>query len=340
MREKPCIICKQLKPLRGYGSLAKCCLECADMLIRKDEQSLAKYGKKMNIKNLQAEVGEVFRDAFSRTPLKHRLEDIFGGVMDLYRATEVAKLKEKTGDSLASLIQLCNERDWDVEELIGNTLLKVRERMSQYRTLTRKTTVAIIGGAFDPIHAGHVSLGELILSSSRIFDEVWYMPCYAHVNKKLVATPIQRCEMVSLAIENNPRMRLFDYEIRNKMSGKTYDFVKKLLEEDFNSLYDFSWVIGQDDANQFKQWHESELLREMIRFVVVPRSGFDFDVNAIWYLDEPHIYLHAEQRLPMISSTEVRDCLEKEKDLTAEDMEGYLSKEVFDYAKKNKLYGL
>jgi len=78
-------------------------------------------------------------------------------------------LKEEAGDLLASVIQLHTENGWSIEE---KTLEKIQRRKQQYRTLGRKTKVAIYGGAFDPITKGHIQVAQFILNTSKEFDEV------------------------------------------------------------------------------------------------------------------------------------------------------------------------
>ncbi len=82
-------------------------------------------------KDTQKKVGEVFKEAFGRTPLKQRLDDIFNEALELLRFVDLQNLKEETGDCLASLLQLCNENEWDFEELVQNTLEKIQKRTHQ-----------------------------------------------------------------------------------------------------------------------------------------------------------------------------------------------------------------
>lgn len=105
----------------------------------------------MEIKEIQKQVDNKFREHFGYTPLKERLKDIQNEFFELMKWQDVKNLKEETGDLLASLIQLCSESGWDSEELIQNTLTKIDGRAEQYKTLGRKTKVAILGGAFNPI---------------------------------------------------------------------------------------------------------------------------------------------------------------------------------------------
>ena len=259
----------------------------------------------------QNKIAEKFTMAFGRTPIKQRLEDILGEAIELSRFVDIPNLKEEAGDLLCSTIQLCNECGWNADELIDATLTKIDRRKEQYKSLGRKTKIAALGGAFNPITLGHIEVARYVLNTSRTFDEVWLFPCCSHMFGKEMASPENRVIMCNLAI-HDPRIKVCDYEIRNRLSGETYQTVKLLLEEDFaKNQYDFSWIIGMDNANVFDTWVNYELLEKMIRFVVVPREGYPMDPKVNWYLKQPHIFLaSADKPIMEVSSTEVRSCLE------------------------------
>ena len=171
------------------------------------------------LENLQRQVNEVFIDAFGRTPLRERLEDIWTQALSVIRYVDLRDLREESADLLCSLLQLFNECDWDPKELVQETLRKIEARKLQYSSLGRKTVVAIFGGAFNPITVGHIGVARFVLNASKVFDEVWLMPCYEHMHGKALATPEQRLEMCRLAALVDGRIKVFDYEIKNKLRG-------------------------------------------------------------------------------------------------------------------------
>ncbi len=262
------------------------------------------------MKNTQEKINKVFVDNFGRTPLQERLNDIMGITLKLIRFTDIPNLQDKTGDLLSSILQLCNENQWDSEELINNTLQKISRRTMQYKSLGRTIKVGIIGGAFDPVTNGHIKLAKFVLDSSKTFDEIWLLPCYQHMYNKKMESVEHRINMCKIATQSDKRIQVCDYEAKNQLRGETYHLVKKLTEEYANTEYEFSMIIGLDNANTFDKWVNYELLEKMIRFVVVPRKGVTRDLNVTWYLKPPHIYLTPDNDIPNISSTIVRENIE------------------------------
>ena len=290
----------------------------------------------VELSEIQKKVDEKFREHFGYTPLTERISDIQREFFELMKWQDVNNLKEETGDLLSSLMQLCSESGWSSEELILNTLKKIDTRADQYKTLGRKTRVAILGGAFNPIHDGHIQLAQFVLNASGEFDEVWLMPANNHMYNKEMASPEHRLKMCELAAKKDARIKVFDYEIKNNLKGETYYFFKRLKEEkELTEKYQFAMIIGLDNANTFDKWVNYQELERLAQFVVVPRKGVVRNPDVDWYLRPPHIFLNRENNIQEVSSTEIRDSV---KNFTFVKDYSHVDGEVFDYIKKNRLY--
>jgi len=288
----------------------------------------------MNFDDQLKRIDDVFLKNFGRTPLNERLQDILREALELSRYTDIKSLKEESGDLLCSLLQFFNETEFDLNETIDSTLKKIELRNLQYKSLGRKIQVAILGGAFNPIHNGHIEIAKALLNWSKIFDEVWLMPCYSHMYGKNLESTEHRLNMCKLAVKD-ARIKVCDYEITKKLSGETYYLVKRLLEDkNFKNIYNFSLVIGQDNANTFDSWVNYDDLERMIRFVVIPRQNVDFKSSSRWYLKSPHIYLQPDKPICNISSTEIRKYIYFDRRV----IEKLVDKDVLDYILKNHLY--
>ena len=287
---------------------------------------------------LQRDVDKVFKDNFGYTPFGERMKDIQNEFFELQRWQDINNIKEETGDLIASLIQLCNESEWCFDELVQNSLKKIERRKYQYHTLGRKVKVAILGGAFNPITNGHIEAAQFVLNTSKEFDEVWLMPAYNHMHGKEMVSSDLRLEMCELAAEVDGRIKVFDYEIKNKLSGETFNLFKRLLDDEkYKDKYNFSMIIGMDNALSFDKWVNYEELERMVRFVVIPRRGVQWRKSGKdWFLNKPHILLEGDRDIPQeISSTLIRLAIESEE--TAILGKG-LNKNVYEFIQKHELY--
>ena len=73
--------------------------------------------------------------------------------------------------------------------------------------------VAILGGAFDPVHQDHVTVAKTCLDRG-FCDEVWFMPSPDRWDKTLHASPEDRFAMLEMAFLGDKRLVLSDLEIQ------------------------------------------------------------------------------------------------------------------------------
>ncbi len=118
--------------------------------------------------------------------------------------------------------------------------------------------VGIMGGTFDPIHTGHLILGEAAYEQFEL-DGVLFMPTGNPPHKKLGAGRAsngQRVEMVTLAIEDNPHFKLSLEEMHPQGYIYTSDTLARLIAK--NPGTDYYFILGADSLFSFDTWHEPQ----------------------------------------------------------------------------------
>ncbi|MDO4522852.1 MAG: nicotinate-nucleotide adenylyltransferase [Eubacteriales bacterium] len=118
--------------------------------------------------------------------------------------------------------------------------------------------IGIMGGTFDPIHVGHLILGESAYYQFGL-DAVMFMPSGNPPHKPCRegrASLEERIEMVELAIQDNPHFMLSLEEARE--GGYTY--TKETLERltAANPDTDYYFIMGADSLFEFEDWREPE----------------------------------------------------------------------------------
>ena len=132
--------------------------------------------------------------------------------------------------------------------------------------------IGIMGGTFDPIHMGHLILGEKAYEQLGL-DKVLFMPCGnpPHKrNRKGRATDEQRAEMVRLAIEDNPHFELSLIEMHEEGYTYTYRTLEQLNKANPDTEYYF--IIGADSLFNFDTWMEPERICQEAVLVVATRD--------------------------------------------------------------------
>jgi len=202
-----------------------------------------------------------------------------------------------------------------------------------------KKTIGLLGVTADPPTLGHIEIAEFVLQANIGIDEVWIMPCYSHTFEKEMKSPEDRLEMCHIACKDQTNIKVFDFEISNKIHGITYNVLEKLLADDFiTSNYSVKMIIGQDNANILHKWQNHEKLINLISFIVVPRIGFQFEEDSTWCRSSPHIFLgdHANP-IPGTSSTEARNIL-KTIPRDYKKLEQLIDKNVLKFIEEKNLY--
>lgn len=133
--------------------------------------------------------------------------------------------------------------------------------------------MALLMGSFNPVHYGHLAIARYVLSRD-LADEVWLMvsPQNPFKNPKELAPFADRLEMVRLALTQigDPRLRACDAEESLPQPSYTYNTIRHL--QDLYPDTQFIILAGSDIADQLPRWHCADELRQMVRFLIYPRS--------------------------------------------------------------------
>ena len=131
-----------------------------------------------------------------------------------------------------------------------------------------KKRIGIMGGTFDPIHMGHLILGEKAYEQLHL-DKVLFMPSGnpPHKrNRKGRATDEQRVEMVRRAVFGNPHFELSLIEMHENGYTYTYHTLETLKAQSPDTEYYF--IIGADSLYSFDTWMEPERICQACTLVV------------------------------------------------------------------------
>ncbi len=196
--------------------------------------------------------------------------------------------------------------------------------------------IGILGGAFDPIHKGHVHMAKCALKEYEL-DRVIFVPSGHSPNKeeKNMTSFVHRYNMCRLATEDIPEFEVSDIEIRDTDISYTY---MTLLH--FKKIYpseELFFIMGGDSLDYFDCWKKPETIAGCAVILVVVRQDFPAEqmkqkiarIKDLFWAD---IRLLKCDRMD-VSSTQVRS------DICADrDVSGLLDEQVIEYIKSNNLY--
>ena len=131
----------------------------------------------------------------------------------------------------------------------------------------------IFGGAFDPIHKGHIYMAQKAMEEYSL-DRVLLVPSGHSPNKteNAMTTFSHRYNMCKLASEAVPGIEVSDIEIKDESTSYTYVTLQKLKElypED--ELY---FIMGGDSLDYFETWMRPDVIARTAIILVMVRENF------------------------------------------------------------------
>ena len=264
-------------------------------------------------------------------PLGAEVIQVIGGIIVLYREADeerIAEKKKKRGS--------------------GNSKATAKEK-KKLKTLTLNTTdlnimadkqkIGVFGGAFNPVHNGHINLALHYLNELEL-DKILFIPTASppHKSDDDFAPKEDRINMLSLAISSFDKFEISDIEF--KLTGKSYTY---LTLSELKKIYknaEFYLIIGADQMLHFDKWYKYKEILSLVTLCTSARenekekaeilsfaSRLDgLDMNKFKLLTSPVL---------KVSSSEIR---QKIKD--GEDFSSLVPKKVYDYIIKRRIYNV
>ena len=137
--------------------------------------------------------------------------------------------------------------------------------------------LGILGGTFDPIHLGHLVLGEAAREQLGL-DRVLFVPAGTQWRKagREIAPAEHRVAMVELAVGDNPAFEVSTVEVERAGPSYTADTLEELAETPDVELF---LVLGKDAYEDLPNWVRPERIRELATLAVAARNGENVTVE-------------------------------------------------------------
>lgn len=135
---------------------------------------------------------------------------------------------------------------------------------------------AFLGGAFDPVHRGHLRLAHAVKERLNL-ESVEFIPNAAPPHKHGSHLPYEtRVALLKLALENEPYLHVNTLERDNSHPHYTYETLRLLREEKGPDTPLF-FVIGLDSLLALDTWYHGLELTSLAHLVVLGRPGYSLD---------------------------------------------------------------
>lgn len=187
-------------------------------------------------------------------------------------------------------------------------------------------TIGILGGSFNPVHAGHMKLASY-LSQWGYVDEVWLTLSPRNPLKEPgdLLPDMKRLAMLNIAVKGASAIDICDIELSLPKPSYTINTLDVLRER--YPEYRFKLIIGSDNWRIFDQWRASRRILDEFGVIVYLRPGYPVDrrhVDGLEVVDAP---------MMNVSSTFIRDAIAR-----GRNMNYFLPAGVYKYIVDNRLY--
>ena len=188
--------------------------------------------------------------------------------------------------------------------------------------------IGILGGSFDPIHRGHLTLARESQKQFKL-DKILFVPALRPPQKvgrmPLTAAP-HRARMVELAIRDEPRWELSEIELVRPGLSYTVDTLRE-LKKIYPPPHELFFIVGADSFQDLKSWKEPEEILKLSKWIVAPRPAHSLPEK----LSPP---FHRLEIPPFaISASELRRKIDQ-----GEDISEWVPESVRHYMERAALY--
>ncbi|MCX7567843.1 nicotinate-nucleotide adenylyltransferase [Sulfitobacter sp. F26169L] len=129
--------------------------------------------------------------------------------------------------------------------------------------------IGLLGGSFDPAHAGHV---HITLEALKRFglDQVWWLVSPGNPLKSRGPAPLAQRVERARSLMDHPRVQITDIEAR---IGTRYTAQTLRALQQHYPAQRFVWLMGADNLAQFHLWQDWQGIAESVPLGILARPG-------------------------------------------------------------------
>ena len=134
--------------------------------------------------------------------------------------------------------------------------------------------VGIMGGTFNPIHNGHISLAQSAYESLSL-DKILFMPSGKSYMKSSVLDAKHRVNMIKCAISSYSYFELSTVEVERAGNTYTSETLKLLKQQNPQTHYYF--IMGADSLFHIETWKNPEVIFSLSTLVCAVRDEYNYE---------------------------------------------------------------
>jgi len=131
--------------------------------------------------------------------------------------------------------------------------------------------LGLLGGSFDPVHAGHLQLAADAQSALGLI-QLRFLPAGQPWQKGAITPAAERLRMLALALQGRRDWQLDPREIQRAGPSYTVDTLQQFRDE-CGPQRPLVWILGFDQLRQLATWHRWQELIGLAHIAYARRAG-------------------------------------------------------------------
>ena len=138
--------------------------------------------------------------------------------------------------------------------------------------ISRKKSIGIFGGSFDPPHKGHIKISKICLKKMKFEKIYWVVTKKNPFKKKPTFSLNERMVKSRKAVKKIKKIKVLFLDDRVK-SSRTINIVNYLKKK--NKKKKLYLILGSDNLISFHKWTSWRKIVKLTKLVVFSRRGYD-----------------------------------------------------------------
>ena len=194
--------------------------------------------------------------------------------------------------------------------------------------------IGIFGGAFNPVHNGHIALAKHYIRSLDL-DKLILIPTAVppHKSGDNLVDGVHRVAMLRLATADIDCCQVSTIELERKGKSYSYDTIRQLKK--VYPTDKIFMIIGSDQYFYFQNWYRADDILDMVTVVTAAREDNEYADLIEYRALQPNMKNSIVSNFDVlqVSSTQIRKRI-----AAGESIENLVPRSVNEYIKEHGLY--
>jgi len=170
--------------------------------------------------------------------------------------------------------------------------------------------IGLLGGSFDPVHKGHLTISKIALKKIKISQIYWLITKKNPFKNNVHFSLKDRIKLAKKVTKNFSKIKIL-YLDKVVKSSRSIDLVNYFIKKKkINNIY---FIIGSDILLELHKWKSWKKLLKLTKLIVFSRKGYDkknMNTTVVKFLKNKKI-IYIKNKHIVISSSFIKNKLIK-----------------------------